>query len=130
MVFIHRIVEAGPRHVVCLVIPGARDAELTHDGVVPAAMGVEYMAQAIGVYAGLQAAPDQRRNIGYVIAVRNLSIAVPAFTVDDPLAVRALRQWGEERVGRFEAWIERERDGQRLAHAFMSVYRPTAEELV
>jgi predicted hotdog family 3-hydroxylacyl-ACP dehydratase len=98
--------------------------------VVPAAVGVEYMAQAIAVYAGLQAAPHQRRSIGYVIAVRKLSIAVPAFTVDESLAVRAQRQWGEDRLGRFEAWIERERDGQRLAHAFMSVYRPTAEELV
>jgi predicted hotdog family 3-hydroxylacyl-ACP dehydratase len=125
-VFLERILERGERHLVCRVVPGTVDADHVEGGVIPAAMGVEYMAQVVGAYASLRAAPERRRDIGYVIAVRDLTLAVPEFAVGEALVVRATWQWGEDRLGRFEVSIERE--GHTLARAFMSVYRPPPEE--
>lgn len=127
MVFIDEVLEYGAESVVCRVVPGSNDGQYARDGVVPATMCVEYMAQAISAYAGLRAEPGERRQIGYIIAVRSLRVHVPGFVVGQPLIVRANRQWGEAHLGRFEAAIERE--GEVVAQAFMSVYRPTAEEL-
>lgn len=125
-VFIERILDHGERHVTCRVVPGTADAAHVKDGRIAGAMGVEYMAQAVAVYASLHAPPERRREIGYVIAIRSLTMAVPAFAVGEPLVVRATWQWGEDRLGRFETAIERE--GVTLATAFMSVYRPPPQE--
>ena len=124
--FIERILEHGETHVVCRVVPGTTDADRVEGGAMPAAMGVEYMAQAIAVLAGLQTDPTRRRAIGYIIAVRNLELATPTLPVGVPLDVRATWQWGDERLGRFQASIEH--DGRTLASAVMSVYRPEPEE--
>lgn len=130
MVFLERILEAGAGTIACRVVPGTADADFVDEGVVPATMGVEYMAQTIGVYASLQVEPSRRREIGYVISVRNLSVAVPGFVVGRPLVVRASWQWGQERLGRFQTSIalEGEPEGRLLASAVMSVYRPPPEE--
>jgi predicted hotdog family 3-hydroxylacyl-ACP dehydratase len=125
-VFIERILEQGERHVTCRVVPGTADAEHVAGGLIPSAIGVEYMAQAVALYASLQAEPERRRDIGYVIAIRTLTLAVPGFAVGEALVVRATWQWGEDRLGRFETSIER--DGLPLATAFMSVYRPPPQE--
>lgn len=126
MVFIERILEVGEGTIACRVVPGTADADFVEHGVIPGTMGVEYMAQTIGVYASLRAEPDRRREIGYVISVRDLSLAVPAFTVGQILVVRATWQWGQDRLGRFQTAIEHE--GRELSRAVMSVYRPPPEE--
>ncbi|MCX4247038.1 ApeP family dehydratase [Paraliomyxa miuraensis] len=130
LVFIERIVEAGEGTIACRVVPGTIDAEFAEDGAIPATMGVEYMAQAIGVYASLQAEPGRRRDIGYVISVRDLSVSVTGFELGRPLIVRARWQWGQDRLGRFLVSVEREDapDGGPLTSAVMSVYRPPPEE--
>jgi len=127
MVFIERIVERGETHVVCEVVPGTNDASHARDGVIPATMSVEYMAQTVSLYAGLRAPPGQRREVGYVIAVRALKVRAPSFALGVPLKVRAQWQWGEDRLGRFETSISR--GDETIASAFMSVYRPTPEEM-
>lgn len=127
LVFLDRVLECGEQHVVCEAVPRPCDAAYACNGMVPATMCVEYMAQAVAVFAGLQAAPDRRREIGYIIAVRMLKVSVRGFPLGEPVRVHALRQWGEEQLGRFQTSIRR--GEEELASAFMSVYRPSRHEL-
>lgn len=127
MIFLERIVEYGPESIVCEVIPGTRDADYAEHGMLPTAMGVEYMAQTVAAYAGLHSETEARGRVGYVIAVRALTLTVPHFEPGQVLAVHAHRQWGEDRIARFKTSIECE--GQQLAAAFLSVYRPDPDEM-
>lgn len=133
MIFVERILESSDGVIACRVVPGTADAPFIENGTIPGTMGVEYMAQTIGVCASLQVEPSRRREIGYVISVRDLTVAVPSFAVGRPLVVRATWRWGQERLGRFQTSIEYEREpgepeGPLLASAVMSVYRPPPEE--
>ncbi|MBL4687071.1 MAG: hypothetical protein JKY37_20920 [Nannocystaceae bacterium] len=127
LVFLDRVLERGEQYVVCEATPRPCEVAYACNGMVPATMCVEYMAQAVAVFAGFQAPAGRRREIGYIIAVRMLKVCVPGFPLGEPLRVQALRQWGEEQLGRFQTSIHRGED--ELASAFMSVYRPGPHEL-
>lgn len=92
-------------------------------GGVPAWVALEYCAQAIAAYAGLKAhtAGGQPR-IGLLVAARELTLQTEVFQAGERLRIRARRDFGEERVGRFacEVW----RDGAVVANASLSVYLP------
>lgn len=122
-VFIERVLERTEADIVCEVVPGTQDGDYAEDGVIPAELGIEYMAQAVAAYAGLSASVERRREVGYIIAVRSLQIRTPGFALGQPLIVRATREWGESHLARFAATIER--DGELLVSAFLSVFRPT-----
>ncbi len=122
MVYVERILASEERSLRCRVVPGSQDTEHVDDGAIPTTMAVEYMAQVICIYAGLRAEPARRRDVGYIIAVRDLELSVPAFEVGAPLEVRVTWVWGEAHLGRFTAIIER--DGHVCARGALNVYRP------
>ena len=121
-VFLERVLERNSEDICCEVVPGTRDAAYAEEGRIPAELGIEYMAQAVAAYAGLREPVERRREIGYVIAVRNLQVLVPGFVLGEPLIVRAVWEWGEANLARFSASIER--GGETLATAYLSVFRP------
>lgn len=121
-VFIERIVEHDESGIACEVVPGKRDGALAENEVIPTELGIEYMAQAVAAYAGLREAVERRRDVGYVIAVRDLRVHTPGFVLGETLLVRATWQWGEANLARFSTSIER--NGTLLASAFLSVFRP------
>lgn len=127
MVYVDRILEHGPQHVVCRVVPGTKDALYAEDGRIPAAMAVEYMGQAMCVFAGLRRGESEPAEVGYIIAVRGLVLAVPGFVLGEALTVTATYRGGDERLARFETSIDRE--GQVLASAMLTVFHPTPAEL-
>ena len=120
--FLERVLELTGEAIACEVVPGARDGVYAENGMIPAELCIEYMAQAIAAYAGLRAPEGRRREVGYIIAVRKLELHVTGFTLGQPLTVRAMWEWGEANLARFHAVIER--DGEPLATAFLSVFRP------
>lgn len=122
-VFLDRVLARTEIDIECEVVPGTRDGDYREDGVIPAEMGIEYMAQAVAAYAGLSASAERRREVGYIIAVRSLQIRTRGFQLGQALIVRATREWGESHLARFAASIER--DGEILTSASLSVFRPT-----
>lgn len=92
-------------------------------GGVPAWVALEYCAQAIAAYAGLKArASGGQPKIGLLVAARELTLQTEVFRAGDKLRIRARREFGEERVGRFACEVLR--DGVAVAHASLSVYLP------
>ncbi len=121
-VFLERVLERTSDSVACEVVPGTRDAAYAENGIIPAELGIEYMAQVVAVYAGLQGPAERRRELGYVIAVRKFRLHTSGFRLGEALIARATWEWGETSLARFFASIER--DGESVASAFVSVFRP------
>jgi predicted hotdog family 3-hydroxylacyl-ACP dehydratase len=90
---------------------------------VPSHIGIEYMAQACGAYAGSKAleqgAPVQ---IGLLLGTRRYQARVPWFRLGDRLIVSV----SEIYSGAFDCRIERE--AELLATAQLSVYQPEHSE--
>lgn len=90
---------------------------------VPAWVALEYCAQAIAAFAGLKArSAGGEPRIGLLVAARELTLQTQVFRAGQRLRIRARREFGEERVGRFacEVWC----DGAVVANASLSVYLP------
>lgn len=91
------------------------------DGGVPGEVAIEYMAQAVGVYGGLDAiSKNEVIGIGFIVAVREFDCFVERFDLGDQLIVDVTHLWGESSLGRFEAEVRRGED--LAAKATISVY--------
>jgi predicted hotdog family 3-hydroxylacyl-ACP dehydratase len=67
------------------------------DGNVPAWVGVEYMAQAVAVFAGIQAKQNNRPvNLGFLLGTRKYRVYVSNFTKNTNLIIRVNREMFEE----------------------------------
>ncbi|HWU69411.1 MAG TPA: hypothetical protein VN046_11060 [Stenotrophobium sp.] len=96
------------------------------DGVhgVPAWVGIEYMAQAMGVYSGVQMRQqDQPPRIGLLIGTRRYDSEVPVFAIGSKLTATArLVSRESEHMYVFACEID---DGARvLARGDIKAYRP------
>jgi len=98
------------------------DNPFSHDGLVGAWVGVEYMAQAIAAFEGCRArAHGLGPKVGFLIGSRHYSCTVPAFPVGTQLQVRIVRQFEEGGLGLFDGTLTA--DGV-TANASISVYQP------
>ena len=91
---------------------------------VPAWVGMEYMAQTIGVYSGIERLQQgEALKIGFLIGTRRYDAAVPFFTVGKALQINArLLLWGENNLFVFDCDIH---DGERkLAAGEIKAFRP------
>lgn len=94
-------------------------------GGVPAWVALEYCAQAIAAYAGLKArSTGGQPRMGLLVAAREFSLQTAVFRAGERLLIRAHREFGEERVGRFSCQVLCE--GAAVANASLSVYLPEA----
>lgn len=127
---LERVLDHGDGWAHCQVVP--RPGPLTDGEHVPATLAVEYMAQTVAVVCRLQggaqaqapgaAAPAP----GYLVAARDVSLAVESFPVGEPLTVEARYAFGSGLAARFEARVL---SGPRvLAEAQLTVYQPDPEE--
>lgn len=100
---------------------------LEGDGV-PAYVGLEYMAQACGAYAGALALDEGRDvGIGFLLGTRRYQAHVPAFRLGQRLRVTATVVYNDSQMGAFDCRIEI--DGALAAEAQLKVYQPaTAPE--
>lgn len=92
---------------------------------VPAHVGIEYMAQACGAFAGLQAhctgLPVRR---GFLLGTRRYQAFIPWFRVGWRLTVTVVAVSREGQMGVFDCRIRH--DGTEVATAQVSVYQPDA----
>jgi predicted hotdog family 3-hydroxylacyl-ACP dehydratase len=95
---------------------------------VPAHVGIEYMAQACGAFAGAQAL-DHRQpvKIGFLLGTRLCRVMVPGFRIGDRLLILASIVFRDEQMAAFDCKIEIE--GQLVADAQLKVYQPDDDQL-
>lgn len=121
MVLLDRVVSADPGSVTCCVTIRP-DSTFVEGGRVPGLVAIEYMAQAVAVYAGLKAkSQGQPVRIGYLLGTRELVLDVDAFDVADELLVEVRHQFGDEQIGAFDCTVVRR--GQVVAAGCLNVYQ-------
>lgn len=121
MVLLDEVLDASGDTVVCgLSVRG--DTPFADSTGLPAIVLLELMAQCVGVYAGLRdharGAPPQ---IGFLIAVRDLTLAVASVPKGSRLVVRSTHVFGSDELGSFETTVAS--GAQRIASAILNVYR-------
>jgi predicted hotdog family 3-hydroxylacyl-ACP dehydratase len=88
---------------------------------VPAHVGMEYMAQACGAYAGLQViAAGEPVRVGLLLGTRRYLAQVGWFEPGQALDVKVTELFRDGSIGMFDCRIEHE--GRTLAAAQLSVY--------
>lgn len=111
-------------------------AELTvrNDGLfgdedsIPAWVGIEYMAQAVGAYAGIRSIlAGEPIKLGYLLGTRRYTGNVAAISVGTPLTVRITNIIQDEKLGVFDCLILGE--GIEIT-ANLNVYQPPLDTVL
>ncbi|MEE2678588.1 MAG: glycosyltransferase [Myxococcota bacterium] len=123
MCLLSHVVEHTAERTVCAVDPEGSELFRTSAGLVPAWVGLEYMAQGIAAHAGLIARlRGEAPRPGLFLGSRRTDIAVDAFRRDQRLEVTCRHLQGEGKLAWFACSIEDAADGKTLAQGRLSVY--------
>ena len=92
---------------------------------VAAHIGLEWMAQTCGAFAGVKACDSgEQVQVGLLLGTRNFTANLAWFVNGDRLAVTATQMFNDEQIGAFECVICRLGDGKPAAKAQLTVFRP------
>lgn len=123
MLLLERLLDAGEEHAIAQVrVP--RDGMFVAHGVVPAWVGIEYMAQTVAAWAGWQAVcRNEPVKIGFLLGSRRYEALCPSFAAGSTLRVEVRCELlGSNGLGMFDCQVW---DGDVLsARAKISVYEP------
>lgn len=93
---------------------------------VPAWAGIEYMAQAVGAYAGIKSKlAGEPIKLGYLLGTRRYFSNVPSFSIGTALTVQIKTIIEDEKLGVFDCSI---RGTGIEVTANLNVYQPPLEE--
>ena len=122
MLLLHRLLEWGDDYVICEVRVRS-DGLFDTAGHVPGWLGLEYMAQTVAAFSGIQARKDQEDvKIGFLLGSRRFETNVQHFDCGEVLRVTAKRLInGKSGMGAFACEVLGERAQQ---SATLSVYQP------
>ena len=89
---------------------------------VPSWIGIEYMAQTIALFSGVQAKrAGQDVRVGFLLGTRKYQAAQDYFRLGSYLEVFASEEWNDGQMAIFDCHIENE---GRLATARLNVFQP------
>ena len=123
MVLLDRVISADEDSLLAEVRIRSDSLFCNTDGV-GAWVGIEYMAQAIGAWAGYTAQlRGEPVKLGFVLGTRRYECSRPIFTLGSLLRVHVLRVFQDENgLGSFECSIDSEEG--RVATAIITVFQP------
>ena len=129
MVLLDRV-GAASEESLCAEVRIRPDSLFCHGGGVGAWVGLEYMAQAIGAYAGYSAKlRGEPIKIGFLLGTRRYECRQPLFNIGSVLKVYAKRIFQSENgLASFDCHIDDE-NGQ-LACATVTVFQPADAEAI
>ena len=97
--------------------------DMSENGV-PGCVAIEYMAQAMALYVGLQARlRNEKPRIGFVLGTRKLNLSIPAFPLAHRFTVSSRCTYTDESFGSFECLIA-DASGSVVASAQLSAFLP------
>lgn len=99
---------------------------LTEENIVPAWVGIEYMAQAIAAWSGIQARLRNKTvKVGYLLGSRHYHANEPSFLIGETLKVTVTKRYHEGELGAFDCEISNNRVS---VVATLNVYQPQTNE--
>lgn len=98
------------------------------DNGVPSYLALEYMAQSVAAWNGLQLHDKHESpKIGFLLGTRKLVLNVAFFKENNKLDVYGKLKYSDGEMASFECWIEC--NNEKWAHAILSVYQMNNENL-
>ena len=89
---------------------------------VPAWVGIEYMAQTVAMYSGIQARrAGEEIKIGFLLGTRRYTAMTEYFPLGSYLRIQAREEWQDGQMAVFDCRIDEETC---LAKARINVYQP------
>ncbi|EWG97813.1 hypothetical protein Q427_33980 [Halomonas sp. BC04] len=128
MCLLDTLLEVGDEHLHAEVTPRRDDLFAGSEGI-PGWVGLEWLAQAIAAWAGVQAVSqgDEPR-IGFLLGTRRYCCESPWFAFDQPIRVEvALDFRADNGLGAFRGEL-RGSHGESLATATLNVFQPESLE--
>jgi predicted hotdog family 3-hydroxylacyl-ACP dehydratase len=127
MVLLDEILAYDERSLTAGLTVRATTPFLEADGV-PIHVGLEYMAQACGAFAGVWARErGEAVKIGFILGTRQYRAHVPCFRHGERLVISVSVLYQDEQTGAFDCRIEVM--GALAAEAQVSVYQPDPAQL-
>lgn len=128
MLLLDRVIEAGDKHAVAEVTITPESAFYQPPFGVPAWVGIEYMAQSIGVLTGAQA---QRKKdptpMGYLLGTRKYNCTIPWFKNGDTLTVSCEEElFDSNGLGAYNCSITRD---EIVSNCRLTVYQKPDEQI-
>lgn len=127
MSLLHSVEDYGDDWLRAKAIIRAGDL-FVEDGGVPAWVGIEYMAQTVAAYAGVQARlRGDSVKVGFLVGTRKYTINTAHFAINSEFSITAKQViLGENGLGAFDCLIEgKSIDGSDIeAHASLNVFQP------
>jgi predicted hotdog family 3-hydroxylacyl-ACP dehydratase len=103
------------------------DSMFVRNGKARGIVTVEYMAQAVAAYVGtLSCMKKEPVEIGYLIGIREMKIAVDHVEAGDVLEIEVQHVFGNDQLGSFKTTTTR--NGEMIADATLTVYRGALPE--
>ncbi|WP_193370920.1 ApeP family dehydratase [Pelagibius marinus] len=89
---------------------------------IPAWIGLEYMAQTVALYSGLQARrAGEAVKLGFLLGTRRFEASKASFVLGSFLTIRAAREWDDGQMAVFDCSVS---DEKQLASARINAYLP------
>lgn len=127
MILIDEILDYSSSSLTACVTIRESSLFLTPDNVVPAWVGIEYMAQAIAAWAGVQARlRGEPVKAGYLLGSRHYQASHPVFTLGDTLTIAVNKQYHEGELAVFECKIS---GSQVAVSATLNVFQPIGDNV-
>lgn len=127
MLLLDRVIEVSAERI----IAGVTITEKTigfENGQVPVWFGVEYMAQAIAAFNGINyGTPGGKPEIGFLVGVRNYKVQVDGFMLGEELHVSVTPNFIVDNSGTFDCKISV--NGQDVGESIITTYKPNQEFL-
>lgn len=128
MILLDSVEQADETRVECSVLLSDRDPFMA-EGRVRAVVCLEYIAQAIGAFVGLERrARGLRPQIGYIVGLRTLALHREYLQRGDRLRVSATLTWSDQETATFDGTVQCE--GECVAEGQVTVYQPNDPEVI
>ena len=116
-------IEAWDRHTLIATVIIRPDSLFCGEGGVPGHIGIEYMAQACGAFAGVEAREaGEAVRIGFLLGTRNCAIRRGWYRIGERLTVSASLVYRDGQMANFDTSIAIA--GESVAEARLTVYQP------
>ena len=145
MILLDEIIDYGNEFAVALIRPEAGKPFADDNGCIPAWIGIEYMAQTIGVYAGIQSQiAGKAVKIGFLLGTRAYDFSLDKFYCAQSYWVRAEKIYDGDGLCSFECTIYQPKDRgnndvnieknhqnkNNIARAIISTFQPNDIEVL
>ena len=123
MLLVDRLVSYNLSEVVVEVVL-KEDASFLNKDYVPAWVGIEYAAQAVAAWAGLQAIHDDKEaKIGLLLSCRRYKSTRPRFMLGEVLNVHAREEFSDGQMGAYSCSIYDEA-GKEVVTVSLNAFMP------